>query len=252
MTIVCIYKESSDLLWVLADSRLTASLNRRSVLTDRMPKIFVATVKLHNETSGGVSFLSSSDVGIAFAGSANMAFATISTLQAYLLSLVVSRDSNDIALYDISEFCRRILCENYIEFGGVADSRCSIFLFGSLPTDSDLKCYEIAHCKGSGSGNLVSRLREAVASGVAQKTGIAEIMSAMILEGSNGVGGSLQVAQASRRDVKLPEVLRRNTAKNDGTWSRSFLGRPSDQYGSIENSRLGVVAVAIPPPKFPS
>lgn len=225
---------------VLADSRLSST---QGVLTDHMPKLFRLAVRGY--IAGRNKPVLNSAVGLAFSGSANVAFATVATLQGYLdsLSLEIGRDGP--SLFDVALFCRSILINNWRDFGSHwhENAACEMFLFGALPSDKTLGAHYLKtviddgeptvggyvcdfseprlYCIGSGSKWYLDEIRRRHPILQPWNT----LQDAIDSNELPDVGGAVQVALATVGDVKLPQVVLATPERGAGSLGRFYLGR---------------------------
>jgi len=225
---------------VLADSRL---LSKQGILTDHMPKLF--RIPIRGYVSGRDKPAFNTAVGFAFSGSANVAFATVATLQGYLdsLSLEMGRDAPN--LYDVSQFCRSILLRNWRDFGvhWGENASCEMFLFGALPSDKSLGAHylkTVIHNGEATVGGDILDFREpklfCIGSGsqwylreIQRRHPILQpwntLQDAIHSDELPDVGGAVQVALASKGGVVLPQVVLETPERGHGSLGRFYLGR---------------------------
>lgn len=273
MTIVAIFHRKADNdLYAFADSRLTTPSG--SVLTDSAPKFFTLNVTLHQSRKPGVSRAGSSyfppkkyELGIGYAGSATVAFATIATLQAYLSQLIVPHASPSPTVKDIADLGARLLESNFRSFGQIwpkSSSRCEFVIFGGRPDDKALSAYYLTsdvvgeqvvtvvnelplvstqQCRffGSAEGFIQERLTKYLADRPTLDP-IGFLDEILTSNERSDIGGSVQVAIAKPGQVWLPVVLEPNWENEKYRPRPTFLGRER-MFGQVGQAYPGLYAV---------
>jgi hypothetical protein len=262
MTLVVLqYRREHGDIRVMADTRLSSD---DGVLTDHMPKLFQLYVRCYGEKE--VRPLTSATIGLAFAGSASVAFATVATIQGYLGNLHLPQGGACPTLSEIAQACRAILRENWRDFGNLwpAHAKCEILIFGATPSDrrltahylktiydnnqvevSGYECDNTEHlfAIGSGAKRYLADLKKQT-----QETGQLQPWNTLLHHVRDDkiadVGGSIQVALATKGEVVLPIVGLPTPERGERVNGGFFLGRMSEDLEKIGQCSIGHFLVA--------
>lgn len=267
MTLVALwYRKDENDIYAIADSRLVGSTG---TLTDQAPKFTTARILCFGANAKGLyeQKILDRQIAIGYAGSASVAFATIATLQAYVSSLTLKLHGRTPTLGQISDLAKRILDQNFREFGKLwaDDARCDLVLFGLLPADRHLKCFHVSSNVVDGSIVTDSRELPLLDEGVCASFGSCsayfmsklranmeqtgnfhpfKILNQLIESGERSdIGGYVQVAIASKAGVKLPHVLTPRYDRGEHSADVTFLGRDVSQIGHVGDCLVGTEAV---------
>jgi hypothetical protein len=263
MTIIALwYRREQDDIYAISDSRLSV---QNGTLTDKAPKFSIININCFasGPKKGYNKKILDSKVAIGYCGSSSVAFSTIVAAQSYLSSLTIDHGKNLPLLSDVAELFKRILEENFLDFGILweKNAKCDIVLFGSLPRDQYLKAFvistnikesnlevlitdlplreqDIFFAFGSAATFFSEKVRER-----AEKTKNFEpfnILSEILESGTRpDVGGAVQVAIAEKNHARLMAVLTPRLDRGSDQADVVFLGRELSQIGSVGECKVG-------------
>ncbi len=269
MTLIAIwYRETERDLYAIADSRLTS---KHGTLTDSAPKFSILNVTCYAKGRRNIhdKQVLNAKLAIGYAGSSSVAFSTISTLQGYCSSLALKQGGSTPSIADIAELAKRILDENFRQFGAFwgEEAKCDLLIFGALEVDKSLRSFQIhtstednststnvtelpivkdglGYAFGSASDHFKSTLDENM-----RDTGNFHPFNTLkeIIENNDrkDVGGRIQVAIAKKCTAKLPGVLTQRLDVGEFATDVSFLGRNSDAIGLVGDCEVGIEAVGL-------
>lgn len=267
MTLIALwYRKDHNDIYAVADSRL---VSKSGTLTDKAPKFTVARVVCYAADAKGHYELKVLDkqIAVGYAGSSSVAFATITTLQSYLSSLVLAKNGKTPTLGQISDLAKRILEQNFRDFGTLwqNDAKCDLVFFGYLPLDNHLKCFRVSsdvvdgqiYCEskefplvenelcisfGSCSDFFMSKLKENM-----ERTGNFHpfnLLNTLIASGERSdIGGYVQVAIANKSEVILPHVSYQRLDRGKYDADVTFLGRDVSEIGPVGDCLVGKNAI---------
>lgn len=259
MTVIIVERSRRDHALMLADTRLSQG---RDVLTDKMTKIFVLGVRgFHSDRRSNLRKAFDASIAVGFTGSSSVAFATVSLLQNYLMSMIVPLGKTSPTMQQVANFAARLMLENYKDFGAIWRSPpdCGLVLVGSLPSEREISAYYVttelsantpsfhlykhdftgnnALALGSGKDRFSEIVAESERSGT-QRSLFGSLLT-QIRENRVDVGGAIQAATIGLGTVSLPHVLIPRPDRGEYEADALFIGRGHPEFTTIGDCLLG-------------
>ncbi len=250
---------------MFADTRLT---DGRNTLTDKMPKIFVATIRgFTSDRKSNLRKISEGSIAVGFTGSSSVAFATFAVLQNYLMSMIVPIGRTVPTMEQIANFTSKLLEENFRDFGSVwrQPPICGLLLVGGTSAEREISAFYIEATLGTegpkcvvskhefskdqlmATGSGADRFREIIRLG--NHAAVFDAVLAQVNENKPDVGGGVQAASVSVGSVMLPQVLVPRPGGGRYDVDAFFIGRTHPHFTTLGDCLLGSNRAIGPYPK---